>query len=76
MKMNPAQMEPKAKRMSVVALTAAVFALLWALVDWALGDNYFPPVVVSAVTSLGMLVAGFYDFKHEDDGDTYRPGGD
>ena len=55
---------PKAKRLSTVALAGAVLAVVWAIFDEFGGG--LPAVVVSAVTSLVMLVAGFYDFKHKD----------
>ena len=62
---TPASMTPKAKRLSVVAVAGAVFALVWSLGDWLI-PAAIPPVVVSSVTSLGMLVAGFVDFRHAD----------
>ena len=56
---------PKAKRISIVSLSAAVMLLLWAIADWA--GVSVPAPVISALTSLVMLVAGFIDFKHADD---------
>ena len=56
---------PKVKRLSTVALTGAALAVVWSLAD-ALFDP--SPVFVSSVTSLVMLLAGFYDFKAEDSG--------
>lgn len=60
---------PKVKRLSTVALAGAVLAVVWAVADEFLG---VPAVVVSAVTSLVMLVSGFYDFRA--DGDTFDGG--
>ena len=56
----------KQKRLSSVALSAAVLAVVWAIVDEFTAGT-MSPVIVSAVTSLVMLLAGFYDFKHSDD---------
>ena len=56
---------PKAKRLSTVALSGAILAVVWAIVD-EYSDLGAPAVIVSAITSLVMLVAGFYDFKHAD----------
>ena len=53
---------PKAVRMSAVALAAAVMAVLWALVD-EFTTFGVSAVIVSAVTSLVMLVAQFVDVK-------------
>ena len=62
-----ASMAPKTKRLSTVAVTGAVLAVVWAIADsWLNIDS----VVVSSVTALAMLVAGFYDFKY-DDADTF-----
>ena len=47
-------------------------AVVWSLFD-GFSDVYLPAVVISAVTSLVMLVAGFYDFKHAD-ADTFVGG--
>ena len=65
---------PKAKRLSTVALSGAILAVVWAVVDeiWSWGVS---PVIVSAITSLVMLVAGFYDFKHGN-GDTFTGEGE
>ena len=63
---------PKAKRLSTVALAGAILAVVWSLFD-GFSDVYLPAVVISAVTSLVMLVAGFYDFKHAD-ADTFVGG--
>ena len=54
---------PKTKRLSTVALTGAVLAVIWSI-----ADAYLEPTaaVVSAITGLTMLFAGFVDFKHED----------
>ena len=48
--------------MSAVALAAAVMAVLWALVD-EFTTFGVSAVIVSAVTSLVMLVAQFVDVK-------------
>ena len=61
---------PKAKRLSTVALAGAVLAVWWAIFD-ELSSGGVSAVIVSAITSLVMLVAGFYDFKHGDD-DTFE----
>lgn len=52
----------KTVRMSAVALSAAVMAVVWAIGD-ALTAAALPSVVVSSVTSLVMLVAQFVDVK-------------
>lgn len=57
---------PKAKRLSTVALSGAVLAVIWAIVD-EFTTFGVSAVIVSAITSLVMLVAGFYDFKHVDE---------
>lgn len=71
--MAPEKTVAKTKRMSLVALTGAILALLWAVVDEVSG---YPlnPAIVSGVTSLAMLVAGFVDFRHEDDSVLYDGG--
>ena len=61
---------PKAKRLSTVALAGAILAVIWAIVD-ELSSFGVSAVIVSAITSLVMLVAGFYDFKHKDE-DTFE----
>ena len=55
---------PKAKRLSTVALAGAVLAVIWAIVD-EFTTYGVSAVIVSAITSLVMLVAGFYDFKNQ-----------
>ncbi len=61
---------PKAKRLSSVALAGAILAVIWAIVDefTAFGVS---AVIVSAITSLVMLMAGFYDFRAGDDVETF-----
>ena len=71
MKQVMARASNKQKRLSTVALAGAVLAVTWAIVDQVF-EGTVDAVIVSAVTSLVMLVAGFYDFKHSD-ADTYRP---
>ena len=61
---------PKAKRLSTVALAGAILAVVWAIVD-EFTTFGVSAVIVSAITSLVMLVAGFYDFKHVDQ-DTFE----
>ena len=56
------EVNPKAVRMSAVALSAAVMAVVWVVLD-EYTDLYTPAVLVSAVTSLVMLVAQFLDIK-------------
>ncbi len=60
--LQTAQENPKIVRMSAVALSAAVMAVLWAIVDeyTSIGT---PAVIVSSVTSLVMLVAQFVDVR-------------
>ncbi len=57
-----AGMSAKSVRLSAVALSAAVMAVIWVVIDtytfW-----FVPAVLVSAVTSLVMLIAQFMDFK-------------
>ncbi len=57
-----AGMSAKSVRLSAVALSAAVMAIVWILIDeytlW-----FIPAVLVSAVTSLVMLIAQFIDFR-------------
>jgi hypothetical protein len=57
----------KTIRMSAVGLAAGVMGVVWALIDeyTALGA---PAVVVSAVTSLVMLVAQFVDVRAKEQG--------
>ena len=55
-------MTAKAVRMSVVALSAAVMAVFWILLDEL--ANLEPSAgLVSAITALVMLIAQFYDYK-------------
>jgi predicted histidine transporter YuiF (NhaC family) len=54
-------MTPKAKRLSRVALAGALMAVLWALVDQT--AIKVDAVVVSAITGLIMLLAGYLDHK-------------
>ena len=61
---------PKAKRLSTVALSGAVLAVIWSLFD-GLFEVDLPAVFISSSTSLIALVAGFYDFKHKDS-DTFQ----
>ncbi len=64
-----ANMTAKSVRLSAVAFSAAVMAVVWLLIDtytyW-----FVPAALVSAVTSLIMLVAQFLDFKAEVLGDS------
>lgn len=61
------QVPAKAIRMSAVALSAAVMAVVWIVLDEY--SNLDPPaVLVSAVTSLVMLVAQFTDVKAKAEG--------
>ncbi len=55
-------MSAKSVRMSKVALSAGVMAVVWLLLD-EYTDVYISAALVSAVTSLVMLVAQFYDFR-------------
>jgi hypothetical protein len=48
--------------MSAVALSAAVMAVLWVIID-EYTDLYTPAIVVSSVTSLVMLFAQMVDVK-------------
>lgn len=59
----------KAKRLSLVALTGGVLTLVFSLID-AYGWSS-PPTVVAAVTSLSMLLAGFYDWKRAEEAELY-----
>jgi hypothetical protein len=61
-------MTPKAVRMSMVALSAAVMAVVWIVMDEVF-DLYFSPVLVSSVTALVMLIAQWVDVKHKAAGD-------
>ena len=59
---------PKSVRLSIVAVSAAAMAVVWALLDeFAL--EAISPVIVSTVTSLVMLLSQFYDIKHKFAGD-------
>ena len=53
--------------MSAVALSAAVMAVIWAVIDEFIGVG-FSPIVVSSITSLVMLIAQFVDVKAKTDG--------
>ena len=53
--------------MSAVALSGAVMAVVWALID-EYTDLGAPAVIVSSVTSLVMLVAQFTDVKRKAEG--------
>ncbi len=57
-----AGMSAKSVRLSAVALSAAIMAVVWVVLDtytlW-----FIPAVLVSAVTSLVMLLAQFMDFR-------------
>ena len=57
-----AGMSAKNVRLSAVALSAAIMAVVWVVLDtytyW-----FIPAVLVSAVTSLVMLLAQFMDFR-------------
>ena len=55
---------PKAKRLSMVAVTGAGLAVVWSIVEVRFDPS---SVFVSSMTALAMLLAGFVDFKHEDD---------
>ncbi len=71
-----AHMSAKSVRMSKVALSAGVMAVVWLLLD-EYTDVYISAALVSAVTSLVMLVAQFYDFKAKsEDPDQETFGGD
>ncbi len=61
---------PKVKRLSVVAVTGGVLAVLWGTTDWLVSVE-IPDYLVSSITSLAMLVAGFYDFKWSDTSTLY-----
>ncbi len=70
------KMSAKQMRLSVVALSAAVMAVVWVIID-----EYTPielvPALVSSVTSLVMLLAQFKDFKASAEGvEVFRPEGD
>ena len=67
-----AESSPKTKRLSTVALMGAILAVVWAIVDNMVGS--VDAVIVSTVTSLFMMLAGFWDFKHSDM-ETYTPDG-
>lgn len=55
----------KTKRLSLVAVTGAALALVWAIFDELFSVGW-SPAIVSGVTSLAMLLAGFYDWKRQD----------
>ena len=61
------QVPAKAIRMSAVALSAAVMAVVWIVIDEYTSIDP-PAVLVSAVTSLVMLLAQFTDVKARHDG--------
>lgn len=57
----------KSRRLSLVSLSAAVMAVVWYVLDtWT--DFYIDPVGVSLITSLVMLISGFYDLRAKDAG--------
>ena len=60
MKQIMASTSTKTKRLSTVALSGAVLAVVWSIGDQMVNAEV-PAVVVSSITSLVMLVAGFYD---------------
>ena len=62
-----ASQSPKALRMSAVALSAAVMAVVWGIFD-ELSSGGTNPVIVSSITALVMLVAQFIDVKAKKDG--------
>ncbi len=64
-----ANMSAKSVRMSKVALSAGVMAIVWLVLD-EYTDLYISAALVSAVTSLVMLIAQFYDFKFKAEGGT------
>ena len=66
-----AESSPKTKRLSTVALVAAILAVFWAMID-NIANFEVDAVIVSSVTALAMLLAGFWDFKHADK-ETYNP---
>ena len=61
-------MTPKTVRMSRVALSAAVMAVAWAIID-ELAKVAISPIIVSSITALVMLIAQFLDFKARAGGD-------
>ena len=66
-------MSAKGVRMSKVALSAAVMAVIWLTLD-EFTDLYLSAAWVSGVTSLVMLVAQFSDFKAKTEGEiVYKP---
>ena len=70
MKILPEALEAvpaKAIRMSAVALSAAVMAVVWIIIDEYTSIDP-PAVLVSAVTSLVMLLAQFTDVKAKAEG--------
>ena len=56
------EQSPKIVRMSAVALSAAVMAVAWAILD-EYTSLLTPAVIVSSITSLVMLVAQFVDVR-------------
>ena len=58
---------PKIVRLSRVALAAGVMAVIWIILD-EYTDLLVPAVLVSAITSLVMLVAQFLDVKAKSEG--------
>jgi hypothetical protein len=65
MSMQVLPQTPKGQRLSLVALAGAAMALLWAILEWA--GVEVPAPVISALTSLVMLLAGFYDHKNKNE---------
>ncbi len=68
-------MSAKSVRMSKVALSAGVMAVVWLLLD-EYTDVYISAALVSAVTSLVMLIAQFYDFRAKSADPTVETFGD
>ena len=58
---------PKVLRLSRVALAAGVMAVMWILID-EYTDLFPSAVLVSAITSLVMLIAQFLDVKAKSEG--------
>ena len=57
---------PKQRRISFVWLVGAIFAFVWALLEWLWSTP--PAPVVSAFTSLAIGLALFYDLSAASDG--------